>query len=171
MAEIDVEKRTAVWPWFLAAIIVVALIWLLIKAFDVKVDPAAVPADGLAAPTPSTSAEPAAGGNAPAAAAAPATGAATAAASNPERYAGMYASSAMRLALDGNGTYSMREGQAGEGRGSWSHDAGANALRLVPDDGSQTRHFRVESNDMLMPLDSNGEPVAQVAQLARQAAP
>lgn len=164
MAEINIEKKNAVWPWILAAIMVLVLIWLLIKAFDVGVDTAATPATA-----PATTADTAAGSNVPAMGTAATAEGATPTGTNLERYAGMYGSSNMQLALDADGTYSMQESPAGEGRGIWTHDASSNAVHLTPADGTQDRYFRVEGNDTLVPLDADGEPAGQMAQLTRQA--
>ena len=165
MAESNVERKGPIWPWILAAIIVLLLIWLLIRAFDVGVD--TVP---TAATAPATPAGTAALSNDPAMAPAATTDAATPSDPGTGGLAGMYSGSNTQLALDADGTYSMQESPADEARGTWTHDAGANALRLKPGDGSQERLFRIESNDTLMPLNAAGEPAGQTARLARQAA-
>ena len=165
MDESNFDKKPAIWPWILAAIIVLLLIWLLIKAFDVGVDTLPTPAT-----TPATTADTAAASSDPALATVATTGAAKASAPGAERHAGMYRSSSTQLALDADGTYSLQEGPAGEGRGAWTHDAAANALHLKPDDGSRERHFRIEPDDALMPLDAAGEPAGQMAPLTRQPA-
>lgn len=162
MAEINIEKKNSVWPWILAAIIVLLLIWLLVEAFD-RDDVVVATADRPvvtepAATTPALEAEPAAG-------AATAAGAASAAM---ERFAGTYSSDTMQLVLQADGSYTMQESPAGEAQGTWTHDAGANALQLTPADGGQDRYFRIEGDNALMPLNPDGQPAGQMAQLTRQ---
>ncbi len=160
MAEINIEKKKSVWPWIVAAIVVLLLIWLLVQAFDrdddVVSDPALVTTPVYTDPATDTTM--------------PATDATAAMTTDSDmgRFTGSYTSNNMQLNLDANGTYMMQESPAGEGRGTWMHDAGANALHLTPADGTSDRYFRIESADTLIPLNANGEPADQMAMLTRQ---
>jgi len=84
-----------------------------------------------------------------------------------EGFAGTYASNNMQLDLDIDGSYMMQESPAGAGRGTWRHDASANALHLTPSDGTPDRFSRVEGEGRLIPLNSSGEPADQMAMLTR----
>ena len=158
MAKIRVEqKKKSVWPWIIAAIVVLLLLWALVAMLG-RDERAAVPvgADQTAAPM-----------TTPAPVTAPAT---TAPADEAlARYAGEFTSVNLQLNLDADGTYTMQESPAGQGQGRWTHDASANALHLTPADGSQDRYFRVEGPDTLVPLNPDGEPAAQMAPLQRRA--
>lgn len=161
MAEINIERKKSIWPWIIAALVAALLIWALLEMLDRDdpVDPAAgaVTADQTA--------------TAPAAVAPVATtpDAATGTAGM-DGYVGTYVSDSMQLALTGDGAYVMQESPAGEGRGTWTFDASANALHLKPTDGTPDRYFRVEGTDTLVPLDPNGQPAPQMAPLTRSAA-
>lgn len=146
MAEINVERKKTVWPWIIAIIIAVLLIWALMAMLG---------RDDTATTTD------------PAATAGTATSATTG--EGMQRFAGVYSSANMQLNLDADGTYTMSESPAGEGRGRWTHDASANALHLAPADGSQDRYFRTDGDDALTPLNPDGQPAAQMGQLNRQA--
>jgi hypothetical protein len=162
MAEINIEKKKSVWPWIVAAIVVLLLIWLLFETFDRDDDVVGI-ADPALVTTPVYT-DPATDTTMPATDAT----AAMMTDSDMARFTGMYTSNNMQLNLDANGTYMMQESAAGEGRGTWVHDASANALHLTPADGTADRYFRVESADTLIPLNSNGEPADQMAMLTRQ---
>lgn len=155
MAEIHIERKKSVWPWIIAAIVAALVIWALVEMFDRDDETDA------AATTPAVEET-----TAPAAAAVPAG----TDAGGLERYAGMFASDSMQLELRADGSYALQESPAGEGRGTWSHDASANALRLTPADGSQDRYFRIDGTDTLTPLDPDGQPAAQMTALTRRAA-
>lgn len=165
MAEINIEKKKPVWPWILAAIIVLLLIWLLVEAFDRDDDVVAV-ADPTVATAPVIT-DPATGME-------PATDAAVVGTemgtmdTGMARFAGIYTSNNMELNLNADGTYTMRESPAGEGAGTWRYDASANALHLDPADGTDDRYFRVEGDNTLIPLNPQGEPAADMAPLMRQ---
>lgn len=166
MAEINIEKKKPVWPWILAAIIVLLLIWLLVEAFDN--DDEVVVTDTAVATTPVYT-DPAIGTTP----GTDTTGMGTAAGTTGAdmgRFAGIYTSETMQLNLDANGTYMMQESPAGEGRGTWTHDASANALHLDPADGTDDRYFRIEGDNTLVPLNAQGEPADQMTQLTRQGA-
>lgn len=173
MAEIDVGRKLSVWPWIIAAIVVVLLIWALLAMMGRHAsDPAAAaptandpleiaPGTSVAAPgtTPTT---------------APITTDAPASPTTPEqrdgeldRYAGTYGSGNLQLVLSSAGTYTMRDSPAGEDRGRWTYDRSTSVLQLTPADGSQARNFRVEGLDTLTPLDPEGDPAAQMAPLQR----
>lgn len=149
MAEIKVERKKSVWPWILAVIVVALLLWALLAMLG-RNDQAAV-APGTAAVTAPADTQ-AEGGPAGAAL---------------ERYAGTYGSGNMQLNLGADGSYTMRESPAGEGQGRWTYEQQANVLHLTPADGSQERYFRVEGRDTLTPLNPDGQPAAQMAQLQR----
>jgi hypothetical protein len=156
MAEINIERKKSIWPWIIAALIAALLVWVLVEVLDR--DEAAGPAAGAATADQT-------------AATAPATADATGSAGATDglaRYAGLFVSDSMQLRLNADGSYTMQESAAGEGRGTWTHDAGANALHLTPADGSQDRFFRVESAGTLTPLNPDGAPAAQMSQLTRR---
>lgn len=139
MAKIGIEEKKSVWPWIIAAIVVLLLIWALVTMLgrdQTGVGPAG--AD-------QTTATPA----------------------SPDRYAGQFTSANMQLDLNADGTYTMQESPAGTGQGRWTHDASANAIQLVPNDGSQDRFFRVDGADTLVPLGPDGQPAAQMTALQR----
>jgi len=162
MAEINTEKNKSAWPWIVAAIVVVLLIWLLVEAFERDDDVVEIADPALVATPVHT--DPATD------ATMPATDATAAIMSDSaiEGFAGIYASNDMRLDLDADGTYMMQESPAGVGRGAWRHDASANALHLTPSDGTPDRFFRVEGEGRLIPLNSSGEPADQMTMLTRQ---
>jgi hypothetical protein len=171
MAEINIERKKSIWPWIIAALIAALLIWAAVEFFDrdEQVDDAAgaVTAD-------QTAAAPAAVAPAttePVAPDAAATGTAPAAgvAAGADGFAGTYISDSMQLSLTADGAYVMQESAAGEGRGTWTRDATANALHLKPADGSQDRYFRIEGPGTLIPLNPDGQPAAQMAPLNRRA--
>ncbi len=162
MAEINIEKKKSVWPWIVAAIVVLLLIWLLAETFDRDDDVVAV-ADPALVTTPVYT-DPETGTTMPATDAT----AAIATDSVLQGFAGIYASNKMQLDLDADGTYMMQESAAGVGRGTWRHDASANALHLTPSDGTPDRFFRVEGPGRLIPLNASGEPADQMAMLTLQ---
>lgn len=157
MAEINIEKKNAVWPWILAAIIVLLLIWLLVEAFD-RDDDVVATTDEPVATAPMVTGADADMEPAPA----------MAVEGDMQRFAGMYTSANMELALDANGSYTLTESPAGEASGTWTHDATANALHLTPADGSLDRYFRIDGDNALTPLNPQGEPAGQMNQLTRQ---
>lgn len=155
MAEINIERKKPIWPWILAALAVALLIWGLVEMLGRDgADGAADQAAGVATADQTTVAS--------------ATGAAGAR-EGLSRYAGTFESDSMQLRLNADGTYTMRESAAGEGHGTWMHNASANALHLTPADGSQDRYFRAESADTLTPLNPDGAPAAEMSQLTRRA--
>lgn len=166
MAEINIERKKSVWPWVIAAIIVALLVWALLAMMGRDRDTAAVaPATGDPALT-GTAATTAPGATTVPGAAGVQDGPVQRDAAL-DRYAGVYASGNLELNLNSAGTYTMRESPAGEGQGRWSYDQSANALHLVPADGSTERYFRVEGADTLIPLNETGDPAGQMAPLQR----
>ncbi|MDQ3206747.1 MAG: copper resistance protein NlpE [Pseudomonadota bacterium] len=160
MAEINIEKKKSIWPWIIAAIVLIFLIWAVVAMLDRDPEVATV-ATRDAAVVDTTVAG-------PETTALDAPGTDGMAAGSMERYAGMYVSENMQLNLNANGTYALQESPAGEAMGLWTHDASANALRLTPSDGSVDRYFRVEGPNTLTPLSPDGDPAMQMAQLERQ---
>lgn len=156
MAEINVEKKKSVWPWIVAAIIVLLLILFLVGVFDADDDVDVVDNTPVAT-VPVYDAT----------AIQPAMDSGTAAA-DLERMTGMFTSETMQLELDASGRYSLMESPAGEATGTWSYEPGTNSVQLMPDDGSVTRNFRVEGDNTLVPLDPDGAPAAMMSQLTRQ---
>ncbi|MFC0676471.1 copper resistance protein NlpE N-terminal domain-containing protein [Lysobacter korlensis] len=170
MAEINIERKKSIWPWIIAALIAALLIWAAMEFFDrdepVDDTVGAVTADQTAA-APAAVAPATTEPVAPDAAAIAAAG--TTPAAGTEGFAGTYISDSMQLSLTADGAYVMQESAAGEGRGTWIHEANANALHLKPADGSQDRYFRVEGPGTLIPLNPDGQPAAQMAPLNRRA--
>lgn len=174
MAEINVERKKSIWPWIIAAIIVVLLIWAVLAMMgrdtaDTAVVVAPVATDPvLTAPGAPEATPDLAPATTPITADMPDdTTAAEQRDAALDRYAGTFVSGNIQLVLSSAGTYTMRESPAGEARGRWSYDESANALHLDPADGSQDRYFRVEGIDTLTPLNPEGDPAAQMAPLQR----
>lgn len=175
MAEINVERKTSVWTWIIAAIVVVLLAWALLGMMgrdDADTTAAApVVTDALQTAPGATGTTPGLRpSRAPTTASTLATGPSTAEQRDAalDRYAGTYGSGNLQLDLSSAGTYTMRDSPAaGEDRGRWSFDASASVLRLISADGSQARNFRVEGLDTLTPVEPEGDPAAQMAPLQR----
>jgi hypothetical protein len=158
MADLNAPRRKPVWPWIIAALLVLALIWGLSRLADddgrrdAAVTPPEIDAPATTTTTPPVSVDPELTAEAAL-----------------ERYSGTFANDTLTIDLDANGTYTLQQAPAESGSGRWSHDAASNVLRLVPADGSAERVFRIDSASMLTPLDADGQPDAQTAQLQRQA--
>lgn len=177
MAEINIERKTSVWPWIIAVIVTGLLLWALFATMggsdtdNTATAPAANGALQTAPDVNGTTPDSRASTTRPNTDANRPPAAATAAEQRDaalDRHAGTYGSGNHQLVLSSAGSYTMRDtSTTGETWGRWSIDAGAGLLQLTSADGSEVRNYRVEGLDTLTPLASENDPGAQMAPLQR----